>query len=121
KINYEKEDTLQNLIGSLKKNYPQCRYIFMNNKGRIILSKTVDKTQRHLTYYDFEQDHDINYINSETNKIGLLSSISFSRRLEKLRRIIFEQSRDRDSKLSLILKGLVQVDLTMELIGLYGK
>src|SRR5205085_3740556 len=105
----------------LKKTYPQCRYIFIINNQEIILSKTVDRTQRYMTCYNFRKDRNVDYINSRTNKIGLLSSISFSRRLDRLLKMMYNQNKIHNLELLEILKDLIEVDLSMELFELCKK
>ncbi len=87
---------------------------FIRAKKRIL--KTINKTQRYLTYHDSPNGH----ICSKTNKIGLLSSVSFSKRHERLK-IIFEKYRIYDMELLKIFQNLIEVDLAIELIGLCGK
>ncbi|CAG8585998.1 6511_t:CDS:2 [Funneliformis mosseae] len=81
---------------------------------RIILCKTYDRTKRHLTYHNRDPKYPIN---SKTNKIGLLSCISFTKRLEQLQGMMFLHD-ETSNELLEIHKNLVEVDLAMEIISL---
>ncbi|CAG8461320.1 16739_t:CDS:2 [Acaulospora morrowiae] len=120
------KNKVSKLSKSLQTLYPERRHlvIVMNGEKRkedkIFVCRTVDRTERHLGYLNLTEDgiHDPKTIISNENKIGLLSCITFSRRLNKLKELISDSTPGTDSSLLESLQKLLEVDLIMELIGL---
>jgi hypothetical protein len=114
-----KEKKLKKLSKSLQKNYPGHRYVLVSMMGsdrsndQVVLCKTASRTKQHLLYYNSNSITDYN----ESNKIGLLSCLTFTKKLERLQKS-FDTSKD--SEILEIYKSLIEVDLTVELIGLSG-
>ncbi|EXX76308.1 hypothetical protein RhiirA5_429523 [Rhizophagus irregularis] len=115
-----KEKKLKKLSKSLQKNYPGHRYVLVSMMGndrssdQVILCKTASRTKQHLLYYSFSESiTDYN----ESNKIGLLSCVSFTKKLEKLQKLF---DTNKDPEILEIYKNLIEVDLTVEVIGLTG-
>ncbi|GES78502.1 collagen-like protein [Rhizophagus clarus] len=119
-----KMNKLQKLSKSLQKIYPSHRHIFLSiineniNKNadydQIILCKTTNRTKQYLTYNSIQLND--NHV-KKISMIGLLSCISFSKKLEKLQQILFDSKQDLNQN---ILKSLIEADLAMELNGLCG-
>ncbi|CAG8472802.1 17353_t:CDS:2 [Acaulospora colombiana] len=113
---------------SLQTLYPERRHLIITKQGkdrgddRVFICRTVDRTQRHLGHINMNDDdiHIPETVNSNENTIGLLSCIPFARRLEKLKELTSEsiQNKKVDFRLLKSLQKLLEVDLTMELVGL---
>jgi hypothetical protein len=118
--NSYKEKKLKKLSKSLQKNYPGHRHVLVSIIGnerssdQIILCKTASRAKQHLLYYRTNNMVDDNI---ETNKIGLLSCVSFPKKLERLQNLF---DTNQDENLLEIFKSLIEVDLSIELIGLCG-
>ncbi|GES83009.1 collagen-like protein [Rhizophagus clarus] len=116
-----KEKKMKKLSKSLQKNHPGQRYVLVSMMGsdrssdQVVLCKTASKTKLHLLYYN-NSENITDY--NESNKVGLLSCVTFTKKLENLQKL-FVTSKD-DSEILEIYKSLIEVDLTVELIGLSG-
>ncbi|RIA81247.1 hypothetical protein C1645_790818 [Glomus cerebriforme] len=116
-----KEKKLKKLSKSLQKNYPGHRHVLVSIIGndrssdQVILCKTASRTKQHLLYYNSN-----NNVTDESNKIGLLSCVSFSKKLDKIQKLFKMSEESRDFNLLEIHKGLIEVDLSVELIGICG-
>ncbi|CAI2170410.1 7643_t:CDS:2 [Funneliformis geosporum] len=84
------------------------------SNDRIISCKTYNRTKKYLTYHNRDPKSPIN---SKTTKIGLLSCISFTKRLEQLQVMMFSHDKASNEILE-IHKNLIEVDLAMEIISL---
>lgn len=115
---------LRKLSKFLQKFYPGDRHIILStitknsDYDQIILYKTINRTKQYLTYNSVQLDNIDDHQIERMSMIGLLSCIPFSKRLEKLRQILFDPIQDADQKN--VLKSLIEADLAMELNGLCG-
>ncbi|CAG8477100.1 6924_t:CDS:10 [Dentiscutata erythropus] len=91
---------------------------------KIIFCRTYDRTQRHLVYLNVKGDkiHRKEQIINRINIVGFLSCISFTKRLEKLRSLILTSVKKEslDKEILILLKELVEVDLSIEFVSLCG-
>ncbi|RIA99349.1 hypothetical protein C1645_747466 [Glomus cerebriforme] len=116
------ENKLQKLSKSLQKIYLGYRHIILSvineyNYDRIILCETTNRTKQYLIYnLVHHYDHDNNPINRMI-KVGLLSCIPFSKRLEMLQKILFIPDQELNQE---VIKSLIEADLAIELNGLCG-
>ncbi|PKC76278.1 hypothetical protein RhiirA1_513313 [Rhizophagus irregularis] len=115
---------LRKLSKSLQKLYPGDQHIILstisNNSDydQITLCKTTNRTKQYLTYNSVQLDDIDDHQIERMSMIGLLSCIPFSKRLEKLRQLLFDPIQDADQKK--VLKSLIEADLAIELNGLCG-